>query len=820
MSVERQALVGNTSDATGATNPYERVKLFAAYGYGLTGAGVKVGVVDDGFNLVDGAPRHNEFTSTGKITVLRSSAPLEGGSPTSPTDGAHGAHVSGLAVADRNGTVMMGVAYDAQLYLGMSPTAASGFTALFEEYRTSGVLVSSNSYGIPIRGDETAAWKPVATSVTGGRPSYEVTARTALAYRNAAGISSAAMMSNITNASSSADEWTATVASMKAFQTAGGVVVWANSNYGPNDIANGQKGLDDVDLGAALPLAFNELSGAWITVVNATSIGLSTRINGEDYVQKATKKENNIILNSAQCGIAASFCVAMDGSAVWSASNKGVGSYESQTGTSQATPQIAGMIALLRQAFPMASAADLTARLLFTANNGFFGSVSTVTTASYTNANGTITHQVSDIWGHGFPDMQAALSPVGTTSTMTSRGRVTDPASVSGTVTLGNAFGQGVTSLAASGYLYNDQLNGVFRASLSGNVTSAPTTALVGTLGDRMLADTMSSAATAGGMTFGFASSIVPTADGRRARANTVLSFAQMLGDRADVQAGFGFSPDTRLGFAPRHAALRSASLTDSAMGIPLLSLGDPRQGWIASGLTAGRVRSTLAGFSGGATERTARVLSSANRGRTQGFVSDTVVDLGSAQFALSAGQVTERDGFLGSRSTSALFAGTANNRFLRIATNVALGRGIGLRGNYVTATSRIAVGADGVFSRFDGVRSEAAAIDLTLDDVLLRGSRLTLGASQPLRVAAGRAALSLPQGVIINAPGDYRYAYDTKGVSLTPGGREIDYTVEWSQGLGSAARLALAGRAMRQPGHDASVGPAFAGFIGLRSAF
>ena len=174
------------------------VKLYVAYGYGLTGAKVKVGIVDSGFNLVNGQPQHNEFTSTGKITVLQSTAPL-------PSD-AHGAHVSALAVGDRNGTAMMGVAYNALLYLGTAGagnvnTTASNFTSLFNEYTTDGVTVSSNSYGVAINGNASSPWKPVATTpadpATGTPAGYEVTAKNAIAYRDGNGLTSVQMLANI-----------------------------------------------------------------------------------------------------------------------------------------------------------------------------------------------------------------------------------------------------------------------------------------------------------------------------------------------------------------------------------------------------------------------------------------------------------------------------------------------------------------------------------------------------------------------------------------------------------------------------------------------
>ena len=242
---------------------------------------------------------------------------------------------------------------------------------------------------------------------------------------------------------------------------------------------------------------------------------MAVQNNGQGFVDASKTIENNIYLFSANCGLAASFCLSQDGVSSYSASNTGVASYVSQSGTSQATPEVTGMIALLREAFPTASAGDLTARLLYTANNKFFTTntqISKISTASYTNANGTITHQVSDIWGHGFPDLQAALNPVGVTATATSRGVTVTTASIAGTVQLGGAFGRGGSPLAGAHYLYNDQLNGVFSASVGAHVAATSENTLATLLGDRAVEASLTSVASPQGLTMAFGQAWFPTA--------------------------------------------------------------------------------------------------------------------------------------------------------------------------------------------------------------------------------------------------------------------------------------------------------------------
>ena len=771
-SANRNALGGRTDDATGSTNPYERAKVHIAYGYGLTGAGVKIGVVDSGFNLVSGKPAHDEFSGSGKLITLVS-APVV-------TSDAHGSHVSGLAAAQRDGKIMQGVAYGATLYLGETNTTPEGFKGIFDEYRTAGVTVSSNSYGVPVKGDENSPYKPVKTS-----DSYEVTAKNVLAYQASASLSSSQTLANVQGGTAAG--WTDAIASFRAYRDAGGVTVFANSNYGANDIANGNKGLDDADLMAALPLLVPELQGGWIAVVNATSRGLAIQESGQAYVDAATKKEGNIVLNSAQCGLAAAFCISQDGVAVNSASNTGVSSYTVQTGTSQATPMVAGMIALLREAFPTASAADISARLLFTADNSFFVNDPNTPagekefTVGYTNANGTISHVVSSIWGHGFANMDAALKPVGATATGTARGRSISTADLHQALSASAAFGTGASPLAGATYLYNDQLNGIFAGSLANSTVSLTNGRFATMAADQGLQAATGVATSGSGLRMMFGRAIVPDANGTSARNARVFSLQQQVGAVAQFGVGFGLSPDTQLGFATRHALLRSASPTDAAMGIPLLAFGSHDQRWLSAGFAHSGVRTTVAMFNGGRTARPG-VLQLGNE-RTSGVVADAVFDrVGPFSLNLSAGRTSERDGLLGSRSRSTVFGLGGNSDFIRLGVAGRITSKIGYQANYTTASTVVSSEREGLIANGSRLRSDAFAFALTADNLIGRESRLSASVAQPLRVGSSRATLTLPSGVQMDSPGAWHYTYGARAVNLAPSGRELDYTVEYSK--------------------------------------
>ena len=71
-------------------------------------------------------------------------------------------------------------------------------------------------------------------------------------------------------------------------------------------------------------------------------------------------------------------------------------------------PQVSGMIALLSQAFPNHTPEQLTDRLLASANN----SVHSYRRNYVTTHGASIKHGYHDTWGHGVPDLYAALSPI------------------------------------------------------------------------------------------------------------------------------------------------------------------------------------------------------------------------------------------------------------------------------------------------------------------------------------------------------------------------------------------------------------------------
>lgn len=814
----RRALGTDTSNENGAIHPYVRGGVDVAYGYGLTGQGVNVGIVDSGFNIVDGQPRHSEFDGEGKLRLLTSS-PV-----TNQDTDDHGAHVSGLAVAERDGQGLHGVAYNARLFLGVTPFDSVDLAQVFDEFRQNNVHVSSNSYGFPPV-ENIASLVPDFTEETQG----DLTVDQLRTFQQANNLSANEAYARLYGGA--ADGWASVVSSIKRYQDNGGVVVWANSNFGQSDIDSGFRGLTNVDTSAGLPVVFPELEGAWITVGNATSKGLAAEAFGQEFANSATHQEGGIVSVSAACGSAARFCLVTDGVEVRSAAATGVDSTVSFSGTSQATPIVAGMVGLLREAFPTASAADLTARLLYTANNSFFlnGNVSQISTASYTNNNGTITHRISNIWGHGFANVGSALQPIGDTTTRSSSG-ARMRLQVTGTqLALSSAFGDVVQQkLQNQTFLFSDQLNGVFRGRLGTytqqSVNTTTSDALVNWGSDRQEV----AVSNGNGLTLSFSQSIRPdfdlTSDLVEARNPDRLkhgmAFSFQLNESTHLKGGNGIGIDRALGFAQAEPS----SLTAEQYQIPLLSLYDDNQLWAVSTLTNNKTYDLTFGFFRNELDdnrRQLNLVASDQPKSTQGILTDLVYrGFGFADINLSAGMTQETGGFLGATGTGSFAVNGSNNMFVRVGFQKELLEGVNLTGSYTLARSDVNHQADGFLRDISSVRSDAMAIGIAAEDFLQKGSVLSFTVSQPMRVTNGRGTLSLASDVRINAPGSFDFVNRDTSFNLSPSGREIRLLSEYKARLTSGVNMRLGGMYVMEPGHVSNAKPQWAGLAGIKVAF
>jgi hypothetical protein len=395
----------NVSNYSNDPHAFEHSNIAKAWSFWngskfLDGTGQEIAIIDGNFNSSVDDLKNKTITTYGSLSNATSS-------------NSHGNNVSGIAAADCSSGWFRGVACNADLWWA-DISALSSLDAITTAAKSAGTIVQNNSWGRS-RGwfcdinDITKAHCNFMGYSAQGQDQMWVATDVAILknyFTNTLGQTYAdtdhevlAIMLGQTSSSSDAStnesDLTNYVNALDSYQD-NGVVVFVTCNFSSN-LGVGYVNENDACLPGALPVFYTQLQEAWISVgmININASGTVTRYG-------------NI------CGSTAAYCLVADGI------NLGIVDHDNfdvlngnaidtgNSGSSYAAPQISGMIALLAEAFPNHTPAQLTDRLLASANNSFFS------VTAYTNfANGT-RHGYDTTYGHGIPDIYGALSPINT----------------------------------------------------------------------------------------------------------------------------------------------------------------------------------------------------------------------------------------------------------------------------------------------------------------------------------------------------------------------------------------------------------------------
>ncbi|MGB5778935.1 MAG: S8 family peptidase [Allopontixanthobacter sediminis] len=453
------------------------------------------------------------------------------------------------------------------------------------------------------------------------------------------------------------------------------------------------------------------------------------------------------------------------------------------SGTSFAAPQISGAVALLAQAFPNLTGAQIVEILL--------------TTARDVGATGTDT-----TFGRGILDIGRALSPQGTTRL----------AGSSASLVLGQETG--FASPAMGGALDNVALNAIITDGYNRAYTYDIGRGLGGAANRPRLqgaVDTRSRRMSGGGG----AVSMAFTVGNDAAQPNPLrlspedARMAQVLAARVALQ----IAPDTKLGFAFSEGAeglvVQMQGHSRPAFMIASSAGGDT--GFLHRSDTSAAIRKQFGawGFTASAETGEALFARPGNRGipdlprgstreiRSFGLAADRRI--GPVEAALSLTWMDENDTVLGAYFHDALGATGADSLFVdtRVGIDIAPQWRLGgeFRQGFTRARSSGFV-ADG--SRF---ASRAWSIDMVRRDAFQFGDSIGVRVSQPLRVTSG--------GLNLNLPVSYDYTTETPGfglrrVSLSPDGTEMISELSWHGTLWNG-RSAASVFYRKDPGHYAS---------------
>jgi hypothetical protein len=532
-------------------------------------------------------------------------------------------------------------------------------------------------------------------------------------------------------------------------------------------ISAGNDGADPTKGGNADPFALIPAQSFPGQVIIAGSVGVSDGAGGTDLTQLSTF--------SNRAGQGQNWYLAALGYRVRTIDHTGAGVFYS--GTSFSAPVISGAVALVAQAFPNLTPAQIVDLLFRTADDmGAAGD--------------------DAMFGQGRLNITRAFQPVGSTSLAGSAIAVT---SASGSGSTPEAAGDS-GSKGAMGAIILDGYSRAFAINLASGLRQAEARKpLERALGGQV----RGSAVQAGPLSVAMSVAERPGMPGmfdvarfgigpEEARRSRLVAGSAITRLDSKTKAAFGLS---------QGAKAIERQLNDAAAGAFLIARdisGDP--GFQARRGTSMAVRRDL-GFAG--------LTVSSERGRVWQEVRTSTVEapyrwtsltvdrrFGDRTWAsIGLSKLDERRTLLGGRLGPLFGDSGSRSLFLDLEARRDFGNGwsatlMGRRGWTDFASGRFQTGA--------------YSLDLAKFGLLNVGDRFGLRLSQPLRVEKGGIAMMLPTSY------DYATASETntlERLSFTPSGREIDAELSYSTQLGRGW-FGTNLYARRQPGHIASADP------------
>lgn len=465
------------------------------------------------------------------------------------------------------------------------------------------------------------------------------------------------------------------------------------------------------------------------------------------------------------------------------------------SGTSFAAPHVAGAAALVLEAAPFLSAAQVVELLLDTATD--------------LGAPGT-----DDVYGRGLVNLKAALGPQGPLSVPLGTAVDDRSAPLAGTgLRLGRAFGSGPDLGRA---IFLDGYGRPYRFALDDQVArpaSAPDLHRWMTRTDGLRSVTVSLGADlALGLSF-VDGDVDPVAPDDETEISDRFALDLAVGRSSRLTATRGVGLQHRFGLGGSEAVGAGALLTQEFFGSPYLALADGGDG-LALSQDLGNGFALRFGIATDDDEPDDGLAS----GRQTALVGELVRRWqGGHRASLQFGSLEEDAGLLDASGAGALgLPQSATTTFVGASAHVALGDGLALFGEASLGLTRPDGAASGLLVDVSPLRSSSFAAGISARRLLAAHDRLTLAVAQPLRIDGGSATLDLP--VARSLEGEILRRKER--VDLAPDGREIDLEVGYRLAFGSRRELDINWLTRLQPGHRADAAPEHALAIRLRTRF
>jgi hypothetical protein len=679
----------------------------ALYSHGAIGTGVKVAIIDSGIDLQSGefGTCTSSVGATGPCRIDSASRDVAGNA-TVDDEGGHGTAVAFTIAGRRNDAGTHGIAFDATLIVLRADEPGTCATETASD-PDSGCQFNDHSIAQGIDAARIGGARVINISLGGDPPSTEV------------------------------------INAMTAATAAGVIIVLSAGNDGDKP--------EGANPGAFTSPATNAAVSHGLIII-AGSVGANDSRNPAN---------DTISTFSNRAGTGQAVYLAAVGESVRAPDQNNTPFFWS--GTSFSAPQIAGAIALLAQAFPSLTGAQIVQLLYATARDA--------------GAPG-----VDPIYGRGVLDLTRAFEPVGTMSLAGSRAVASEQFNAALSAPMGDARQGPLGAVLLDGF---DRAYAVDLAKSIGR--DSPGRRLPALMASR----DRSFAVGVNGMSV--AVTLVPTRDSvridRLALGNEDAVRARAIA--ASVTGRLGSHAEFALGASESGNALtaRLAGRADPAF----LVARDPSNGSgfdvDVGGSVAVRQRFgpwgvSFAAENGAVLARRDTTLWALQwKPERFGYGRATLGfdrRFGGLRTGVSLTRLAESDTVLGARFSGALGAAHATSWFVDAAARFDIGHGWSVGGSMRQGRTfaRLRGGVDGSGL----IRTNGFAADV--DKRGLFGPRDSIGlrVAQPLRVSSG--------GIDLSLPGEWDYysqsvtQWNASRINLTPQGREIDYELRYSTPL------------------------------------
>lgn len=424
------------------------------------------------------------------------------------------------------------------------------------------------------------------------------------------------------------------------------------------------------------------------------------------------------------------------------------------SGTSFAAPAVSGAIALLAQAFPSLTSAQIVDLILTSARDLGAAGVDTV-------------------YGHGLLDLASAFAAKGSTSVAGTSIAVSVTGNGTLSAPMGDASVGGLSTLVLDAYgrAYSAELGGTFGRAYSGG---------------KLWSSVNNGGRTAG---VGFGNTGVALSVSGETRAVGMGPLALTEADQSSARAMAGWivshlSRDTvfAAGFARSSGALIDQMTLASASNFLVAEAAGDSFGFRSTPGYSGAMRHQFGawGVSAGWDQGDALVWSDTRRHRYDHFPYTALsasVDrkVGPLALTLKAGMLSEKQTVLGARFGEMFGNPGATTRLLSLGGQLEAS-GWTMTGKWQQGWSRI--GAGGVRPGADHLASTAWSFDASRDNLFAAGDNFGVRLAQPVRIARG--------GLTVELPVAWDYATSTatvahSQVSLSPTGREVDAEIHYA---------------------------------------